>query len=103
VAPYGLDLIAGLEKQRSPLAGPLVKVGELFAILAEGHDGRTLELPFREPTEAFVGEREPIAAFRVFARVDNVEADFTLAFDESSHGVRSRYTFRRWQAPHMRR
>src|SRR5690606_9909555 len=56
---------------------------ELLAVLAL-QDQRDAVAPgaLREAAEAVVGVREPVAAFRVFAFVDDVEADLALPADD---------------------
>jgi hypothetical protein len=97
------DLVAGFEKERAVLRSPAVEIREVFAILTKRDDRRAFAQPFRETAKAVIGERQPVALLRVFALVDDVEADVALVFHQMPHGGFPGDAFRCGQAAYVRR
>jgi hypothetical protein len=80
---HALDLLARRIEQRATLGRIAVELGEGLAVLAL-RDERLLaggSGPRLEAAEARLDVGEPVAALRVFALVDEVQADLALPAD----------------------
>src|SRR5262245_31522499 len=84
-APLG-DLRARRIEQRAALGCVFVEVGEFLAVLA-AFDQRLLVVrrDVREAAEPVLHIAQPVAAFGIFALVDDIDADVALAGDDRRH------------------
>src|SRR5260370_1543217 len=78
--PHALDLLAWRVEERALLARILVEVCKGLSILPLGdqRDRARCRRARLEAAEALFDIGEPVAAFRVFALVHEIEADFPL-------------------------
>src|SRR5205085_11269213 len=80
---HRFDLLAGGIEVRALVARIAVEVGERLAVLPLGDQRHRARVgrPRLEAGEARLGIREPVAALRVLALVDKVEANLALPAD----------------------
>ncbi len=77
------DLRAGRIKQCAALAGIFVEIGEVVAILALLDERLAFRrLDVGEAAESLLHVAQPVAAFGIFAFVDDVDADGALVRDD---------------------
>src|SRR5690606_9514262 len=82
-----LDLLARRVEERAPLGCVAVELRELLTVFALQDERNAVAAgTFREAAEAIVDVRQPVAAFRVLALVDDVEADLPLLADDVGDG-----------------
>src|SRR5690606_31049868 len=87
VRPLPPDLLARRIEERAPLGRIAGELRELLAVLALQDQRDTIATrALREPAEAIVDVRQPVAALRVLAFVDDVEADLALLAHDFGDG-----------------